>query len=170
MSIIVAFDLRWADFQNKFCEQSGIPSDRGNTSHTFLLRFTPIVSVLIIVNGTYGVSEGGSFVPFTIICGCSTGNNMHANPSKVTILDLQRSVATDLSVATDDSSNAKSSSGDEPPALSDLDRALIEAAEEMSFDWPEFLPLERITEMALASLLFAGLVVLGRFLFLSFAS
>jgi hypothetical protein len=55
-------------------------------------------------------------------------------------------------------------------ALSDLDRALIEAAEEMSFDWPEFLPVERITEMALASLLFAGLVVLGRFLFLSFAS
>jgi hypothetical protein len=51
-----------------------------------------------------------------------------------------------------------------------LDRALIEAAEEMSFDWPEFLPVERITEMALASLLFAGLVVLGRFLFLSFAS
>ena len=95
---------------------------------------------------------------------------MHANPSKVTILDLQRSAATDLSVATDDSSNAKSPSGDEHPALSDLDRALIEAAEEMSFDWPEFLPVERITEMALASLLFAGLVVLGRFLLLSFAS
>jgi hypothetical protein len=93
---------------------------------------------------------------------------MHANPSKAIILDLQRSEATDLSVAIDDSSNAKSPSGDGSPALSDLDRALIEAAEEMSFDWPEFLPVERITGMALASLLFAGLVALGHFFFLSF--
>jgi hypothetical protein len=92
---------------------------------------------------------------------------MHANPSKATILDLQRSAATDLSVATDDSPNAKSPSGDDSPALSDLDRALIEAAEEMRFDWPEFLPVERITEMALASLLFAGLVVLSSCLVLT---
>ena len=77
MSIIVVFDLRWADFQNKFCEQSGIPSDRGNTSHTFLLRFTPIVSVLIIVNGTYGVSEGGSFVPFLSLGGIALRHDLH---------------------------------------------------------------------------------------------
>jgi len=54
--------------------------------------------------------------------------------------------------------------------LPSLDRALIEAAEEMNFDWPEFLPVERITrgiaEMALASLLLAGLVALGHFFFL----
>jgi len=40
----------------------------------------------------------------------------------------------------------------------DLDRALVEAAEEMEFDWPEFLPAERIragiTEIALGFLLF----------------
>ena len=48
------------------------------------------------------------------------------------------------------------------PAPHDLDRALAEAAEEMDFDWPEFLPVERIkggiTEIALGFLLLAGLV------------
>ena len=47
-------------------------------------------------------------------------------------------------------------------APNDLDRALAEAAEEMDFDWPEFLPMERIkagiTEIALGFLLLAGLV------------
>ena len=99
---------------------------------------------------------------------------MNENPTKVTVLDLQRSAATYLSAATDDASNAKSPNEDEFPALSDFDRALIEAAEEMSFNWPELLPVEGIkagiTQIALASLLFAGLVVAGRFLFLSFGS
>jgi hypothetical protein len=44
----------------------------------------------------------------------------------------------------------------------DLDRALVEAAEQMKFDWPEFLPVERvkagISEIALGFLLFAALV------------
>ena len=48
------------------------------------------------------------------------------------------------------------------PAPHDLDRALAEAAEEMGFDWPEFLALERIkagiTEITLGFLLLAGLV------------
>ena len=48
------------------------------------------------------------------------------------------------------------------PAPHDLDRALAEAAEEMDFDWPEFLPVERIkagtTEIVLGFLLLAGLV------------
>jgi len=48
------------------------------------------------------------------------------------------------------------------PALYDLDRALVETAEEIEFDWPKFLPVERIkagiTEIALGLLLFAGLV------------
>jgi|SRR5262249_2289784 len=99
---------------------------------------------------------------------------MNEISSKANILDLERSTATYPAVATDDSSNAKSPNADEFPALSDFDRALIEAAEEMRFDWPEFLPVERvragIAQMALASLLFAGLAVLCRFFFLSFGS
>jgi hypothetical protein len=47
------------------------------------------------------------------------------------------------------------------PAPYDLDRALVEAAEEMEFDLPEYLPVERIkagiTEIAVGFLLFAGL-------------
>ena len=93
--------------------------------------------------------------------------------ASASILDFQRSAATDLSVNSEDSAKAKSPRQDPSPALSDLDRALVEAAEEMSFNWPEFLPVERIKtgigEIALASLLSAGLVALGRFLFRSFA-
>ena len=48
------------------------------------------------------------------------------------------------------------------PAPYDLDRALVEAVEEIDFDWLEFLPVERIkagiTEIALGVLLFGGLV------------
>ena len=48
------------------------------------------------------------------------------------------------------------------PVPHDLDRALAEAAEEMDFDWPEFLPVERIkagiTVIVLGFLLLAGLV------------
>lgn len=44
----------------------------------------------------------------------------------------------------------------------DLDRALIETVEEMKFDWPECLPVERIkagiVEIALGLLLFAALL------------
>ena len=62
----------------------------------------------------------------------------------------------------DDSPKTKSPSGNGAPELSDLDRALVKAAEEMSFDWPDFLPVERIrpgiAQMALGLLLFAGLV------------
>jgi hypothetical protein len=55
-----------------------------------------------------------------------------------------------------------------------LDQVLVEAAEEMHFEWPEFLPIERIipglTEFALRSLLLAGLVGLGGFFLLFFAA
>ena len=48
------------------------------------------------------------------------------------------------------------------PAPYDLDGALVEATEEIEFDWPELLPVERIkagiAEIALGFLLFAGLV------------
>lgn len=91
------------------------------------------------------------------------------NTSPASTLDFQRSAATDLSVESDDSPKAKSPRHDGALAPSDLDRALVEAAEEMSFDWPEFLPVERIkpgvAEMVLAVLLFAGLLLFGRFLF-----
>ena len=50
------------------------------------------------------------------------------------------------------------------PAPFDLDRAFAEAAAEIEFDWPEFLPVNRIksgiTEIALGFLLFAGLISL----------
>jgi hypothetical protein len=58
------------------------------------------------------------------------------------------------------------------PASYDLDRALVEAAEEIEFDWPEFLPMERIkagiTEialgiLALGILVFAAVIALGGF-------
>ena len=45
-------------------------------------------------------------------------------------------------------------------ALHDLDRGLLQAAEELDFDWPEFLPVERvirgITEIALGCSLVTG--------------
>ena len=48
-------------------------------------------------------------------------------------------------------------------APSDLDRALLAAAEELDFDWPEFLPVERIirgiTEIALGFGLVTGAAV-----------
>jgi hypothetical protein len=44
-----------------------------------------------------------------------------------------------------------------------LDRELVEVSEQMKFDWPEFLPVERIkggiTEIALGLIVFAALVV-----------
>jgi hypothetical protein len=93
----------------------------------------------------------------------------HRNPSPASILGFQRSGATDLSVASDDSSKAESPSGDRSTVLSEPDRALVEAAEEMSFNWAELPPVERIKpaiiEMVLGLLLFAGLVAFGRFLF-----
>jgi hypothetical protein len=47
-----------------------------------------------------------------------------------------------------------------------FDRELVEISEEMKFDWPEFLPVERIkagiTEIALGLIVFAALVVFCR--------
>jgi hypothetical protein len=47
-----------------------------------------------------------------------------------------------------------------------LDRELVEVSEEMKFDWPEFLPVERIkagiTEIALGLIVFATLIVFCR--------
>lgn len=58
-----------------------------------------------------------------------------------------------------------------PLGLSDLDKALVDAAEEMTFDWPELVPVGRIAsgirEIALGALLAAGLVVLGGSFFFS---
>jgi len=43
-----------------------------------------------------------------------------------------------------------------------LDRELIEVSEELKFDWPRFLPVERIkagiTEIAVGLIVFAALV------------
>jgi hypothetical protein len=41
-------------------------------------------------------------------------------------------------------SSVHASPEDSSSMLPSLDRALIEAAEEMNFDWPEFLPVKRI--------------------------
>jgi hypothetical protein len=89
--------------------------------------------------------------------------------SPANIVDLRRSAATEESVASVDSPEVKVPSGDGAPELSDLDRAMVEAVEEMNFNWPEFLPVERIragtAQMALALLLFGGLLAFGHFLF-----
>ena len=57
-------------------------------------------------------------------------------------------------------------------APSGLDRTLVEAAEELDFDWPEFLPVERvvrgITEIALGFALVAGIAVFWCFLWSDF--
>jgi hypothetical protein len=57
-------------------------------------------------------------------------------------------------------------------ASCDLDRALVEAAEELDFDWPEFLPAERvvkgITEIALGLALVAGIAAFWCFLWFDF--
>ena len=50
-------------------------------------------------------------------------------------------------------------------------KALVDAAEEMRFDWPELLPVERIreglTELALWSFLAVGMVAAGGLCFLA---
>ena len=69
----------------------------------------------------------------------------------------------------------------EQTGLSDLDQAKVEAAEEMSFDWPEFLAVERfkpgITEFArgrhrslcdMNTVLVAGLLALGGGVYIPF--
>jgi hypothetical protein len=44
-----------------------------------------------------------------------------------------------------------------------VDREFVDISEEMKFDWPDFLPVERIkagiTEIALGLIVFAALVV-----------
>jgi len=82
------------------------------------------------------------------------------------IVDFRRSAPTEESEASVDSTEAKSPCGEGAPEVSDLDRALLE---EMNFDWPEFLPVERIevgiAQMVVGLLLFAGLLVFSHFLF-----
>jgi hypothetical protein len=84
-------------------------------------------------------------------------------------VDFRGSAAAEESVATVDSPEAKSPRGEGAPKVSDLDRALAETAEEMSFNWPEFLPVARIelgiVQMALGLLLFAGLLAFAHFRF-----
>jgi hypothetical protein len=52
-----------------------------------------------------------------------------------------------------------------------LQRALVEMAEETRFDWPEFLPVERVkaglAEAAVGLLLLAGLIAVGSLFILS---
>jgi len=52
--------------------------------------------------------------------------------------------------------------GKDSPTPYDFDRALVEVAEQMKFDWPEFLPEERvgigIVEIVFGLCLFAALV------------
>jgi len=68
----------------------------------------------------------GSFVPFTIVAGCSTDKAMEENLAQA------------------------------------LEGELVEVSE-IRFDWPQFLPVERIkaglTEIALGLTMFAALVV-----------
>jgi hypothetical protein len=56
-------------------------------------------------------------------------------------------------------------------SMIDQQRALVDAAEEMRFDWPKLLPVERIqeglTEIALCLFLVVGLVAAGGLYFLS---
>ena len=82
------------------------------------------------------------------------------------IVDFRRSEAKDESVAGVDSPEAKSPGGEGIPEVPDLDRALLE---EMSTNWPEFPPAERIevgiARLALGLLLFAGLLAFAHFRF-----
>ena len=70
--------------------------------------------------------------------------------------------------------NAKAVEENGSLALSDLDKALVEAAKEMTFDWPELLSVERIAsdigQIALRGLVAAGLAVLGRLFLFCLAS
>src|SRR5215831_16871750 len=64
------------------------------------------------------------------------------------------------------------SHGKDSGTLYDLDRALLEAAKELDFDWPEFLQVERvirgITEIALGCALVAGVAILWCFVWSDF--
>ena len=78
------------------------------------------------VRTLYVHAATGSFVPFTIVPGCSTDKSMGKNSAHA------------------------------------LDRGLVELSEEIQFDWPEFLPVERIkagiTEIAVGLIVFAALI------------
>jgi hypothetical protein len=56
-------------------------------------------------------------------------------------------------------------------SMNNQERALVDAAEEMRFDWPELLPVERIqegvTEIALWSFLAVGVVAASGLCFLA---
>ena len=66
-----------------------------------------------------------------------------------------------------DSEKENSFPGPDSLAPCHLDTALVEMAEEIEIDWPEFLPVERIrrglTEIAFELLLVIGLVALCAF-------
>lgn len=85
------------------------------------------------------------------------------------LLKLVKPAASSASGATGDLPNVKSPDVDDSPEPLDLDQALVEAAKEISFDWPEFVPVERIipgtAELALECLFFAGLAALGTYFF-----
>jgi hypothetical protein len=81
-------------------------------------------------------AANGSFVPFTIIARGTTNKAMQK------VLRSTPQLAGDALEG--ELLTAKSPAESDVSVLSSLDRALIEAAEEMSFDWPEFSPLERI--------------------------
>jgi hypothetical protein len=126
--------------------------------------------------GTIKLKVKSATVPFSTDLTIRTPHEMQTlkaetdqSPPPASILDFRRSVDADLAVTSDDSPKAKSPTEDGSPALSDLDRILVEAAEEMNFNWSEFLPVERIkpeiAEIVLATLLVAGLVAFGHFLF-----
>jgi hypothetical protein len=92
------------------------------------------------------------------------GTDPSVLPAK--IVDFRRSAASAESMAGVDSPEAKSPGGEGAPEVSDLDRTLLE---EMSTNWPEFLPVKRIevgiAQMALGLLLFAGLLAFAHVLF-----
>jgi hypothetical protein len=77
-------------------------------------------------------------------------------------LNSLRSCQALVSVGATDQAEMKPSGGGNSLTPLDIHDVLVDASEEVNFDWPDSLPIERIkgglAEIALALLLFAGLV------------
>jgi hypothetical protein len=118
----------------------------------------------IILAGDLKITRGSA--PNEPNSTCPEITNCMSTGEKFSICDL--STAPQRSSAVYAEPFAASTSLQEKDLLTpyDLDRALAEAAQEMKFDWPEFLPIERIkagmVEIAFGLLLFAALVAFCR--------
>jgi hypothetical protein len=138
-------DVAWEKYRRKHkCCKHG-RSNHKSIEHRWLVTSASWRCVMSLQTAWI---SAGSFVPFTKVSECSTSSVMQHK-----------------------SNGADAAEQAEP---SDLNRAPVDDLEEMSFDRPEYLPVERfrpgIRDFLLNLLLIAGLLALGGLYLLSLIS